>query len=77
MILTVNHDGRVLGTEIVQGSGNSRLDRQAEAIAVGAAGRSAASTPKCARRQTRSPWWRASSSPEQTLETNLETLRPR
>ena len=36
MILTVNHDGRVLGTEIVQGSGNSRLDRQAEAIAVGA-----------------------------------------
>jgi protein TonB len=36
MILTVNHDGRVLGTEIVQGSGNTRLDRQAEAIAVGA-----------------------------------------
>jgi protein TonB len=36
MIVTVNHDGRVLGTEIVQGSGNPRLDRQAEAIAVGA-----------------------------------------
>ena len=36
MIITVNHDGRVLATEIVQGSGNSRLDRQAEAIAVGA-----------------------------------------
>ncbi len=36
MILTVNHDGRVLGTEIVQGSGNTRLDRQAQAIAVGA-----------------------------------------
>ncbi len=36
MILTVNHDGRVLATEIVQGSGNTRLDRQAEAIAVGA-----------------------------------------
>ncbi|OJX33249.1 MAG: energy transducer TonB [Burkholderiales bacterium 68-12] len=36
MILTVNHDGRVLGTEIVQGSGNPRLDRLAEAIAVGA-----------------------------------------
>ncbi len=33
MIVTVNHDGRVLGTEIVQGSGNSTLDRRAEAIA--------------------------------------------
>ena len=33
MILTVNHDGRVLGTEIVQGSGNATLDRRAEAIA--------------------------------------------
>ena len=35
MILTVNHDGRVLGTEVVQVD-NSRLDRRAEAIAVGA-----------------------------------------
>jgi len=33
MIVTVNHDGRVLAAEIVQGSGNPRLDRQAEAIA--------------------------------------------
>ena len=33
MIVTINHDGRVLGTEIVQGSGNSTLDRRAEAIA--------------------------------------------
>ena len=33
MIITVNHDGRVLATEIVQGSGNRALDRQAEAIA--------------------------------------------
>ncbi len=33
MILTVNHDGRVLGTEIVQGSGNRMLDARAEAIA--------------------------------------------
>ena len=33
MILTVNHDGRLLGTEIVQGSGNATLDRRAEAIA--------------------------------------------
>ena len=33
MILTVNHDGRVLATEVVQGSGNRLLDRRAEAIA--------------------------------------------
>ena len=33
MILTVNHDGRVLATEIVQGSGNRLLDTRAEAIA--------------------------------------------
>jgi protein TonB len=36
MIVTVNHDGRVLATEIVQGSGNGTLDRRAEAIARGA-----------------------------------------
>lgn len=33
MIVTVNHDGRVLSTEIVQGSGNRMLDTRAEAIA--------------------------------------------
>ena len=33
MIVTVNHDGRVLETEIVQGSGNALLDHRAEAIA--------------------------------------------
>jgi len=33
MILTVNHDGRVLATEVVQSSGNALLDRRAEAIA--------------------------------------------
>jgi protein TonB len=33
MILTVNHDGRVLATEVVQGSGNRMLDTRAEAIA--------------------------------------------
>ncbi|RID98363.1 TonB family protein [Simplicispira hankyongi] len=32
MIVTVNHDGRVLETEIVQGSGNTLLDHRAEAI---------------------------------------------
>jgi len=33
MILTVNHDGRVLSTEIVQSSGKRLLDGRAEAIA--------------------------------------------
>ena len=33
MIVTVNHDGRVLGTEVVSGSGNPVLDRRAAAIA--------------------------------------------
>ena len=33
MIVTVNHDGRVLATEIVAGSGNPVLDRRAAAIA--------------------------------------------
>ncbi|MGP1682152.1 MAG: TonB family protein [Giesbergeria sp.] len=33
MIVTVNHDGRVLETEIVQGSGNTQLDHRAQAIA--------------------------------------------
>ncbi|WP_334133859.1 energy transducer TonB [Tepidimonas sp.] len=32
MVITVNHDGRVLATEVVQGSGNPVLDRRAEAI---------------------------------------------
>jgi protein TonB len=33
MIVTVNHDGRVLETEIVETSGNLTLDRRAQAIA--------------------------------------------
>lgn len=33
MVLTVNHDGRVLDTEIVQGSGIPQLDTRAQAIA--------------------------------------------
>ncbi len=36
MIVTVNHDGRVLRAEVVQGSGNRALDRQATAIALSA-----------------------------------------
>ena len=33
MIVTVNHDGQVVETEVVQGSGNPLLDQRAEAIA--------------------------------------------
>ena len=33
MIVTINHDGQVLQTEVVQGSGSPLLDRRAEAIA--------------------------------------------
>ena len=36
MIITINADGRVLNTEVVQASGNSELDRRAQAIAVSA-----------------------------------------
>jgi len=37
MIVTINHDGRVLSTEIVESSGNRTLDRRAEVIARSAA----------------------------------------
>lgn len=33
MIVTVNHDGNVLGTEVAESSGNATLDRRAQAIA--------------------------------------------
>ena len=33
MIVTVNFDGKVLGTEVVETSGNLTLDRRAQAIA--------------------------------------------
>ena len=36
MIITVNADGRVLATEVVQGSGQADLDRRAQAIATAA-----------------------------------------
>jgi len=32
MIVAVNHDGTLLGTEIVESSGNKELDRRAQAI---------------------------------------------
>ena len=37
MLLTINHDGRIVSTEIVISSGNRTLDRRAEAIARSAA----------------------------------------
>ena len=33
MIVTVNHNGRVMDTEVVESSGSRALDRQAAAIA--------------------------------------------
>jgi protein TonB len=36
MILTVNHDGKVIDTEVVQSSGNTTLDRRAQTLAKGA-----------------------------------------
>ncbi len=36
MVVTVNHDGTVLATEIVESSGNPALDRRAQGIARGA-----------------------------------------
>ena len=33
MIMTVNHDGNILATEVIQGSGSLTLDRRAQAIA--------------------------------------------
>ncbi|MDE2606986.1 MAG: TonB family protein [Burkholderiales bacterium] len=44
MIVTVNHDGRVLATEVVESSGNRTLDRRAASIAR-AAGPFGAFTP--------------------------------
>ncbi|MBA4260807.1 MAG: energy transducer TonB [Comamonadaceae bacterium] len=35
MVITVNHNGTVLGTEVVQSSGNNTLDRRAQAIVLG------------------------------------------
>lgn len=35
MVITVNHSGTVLGTEVVQSSGNNTLDRRAQAIVRG------------------------------------------
>ena len=32
MVVTVQHDGQVLNTDIVDGSGNPQLDRYAQAI---------------------------------------------
>ncbi len=49
MVVTVNHDGRVLATEVVQSSGNALLDKRAEAIAR-AAGPFGNFTPEMRRR---------------------------
>ena len=61
MVVTINFDGRVLDTEVVQSSGNSR-STAAPWPSPSAPARSAASTTPCGAGPTRSWWSRASSS---------------
>ena len=61
MLVTVNHDGSLIGTEVVVSSGNPTLDRRAQAI-VRASATSASSPMRCGARPTRSCCLRASSS---------------
>ena len=71
MILTVNHDGRVLETEIVQGSGNRLLDRRAEAIARAAGPYGRFDTAMRARADQLALVARFKFTREQTLETDV------
>jgi protein TonB len=77
MIVTVNHDGRVLETEVVQGSGNLTAGqaRQAIARAAGPFGRFSAAMRRQADQIV--PWSRASSSrATRRLETNVTMTAP-
>ena len=71
MIVTVNHDGTVLSTEIVQGSGNSLLDRRAEAIARAAGPFGAFSTGMRAKADQIAVVSRFKFTRDQTLETTV------
>lgn len=73
MVITVNHDGRVLSTEIVQSSGNPTLDRRAEAIAVQAGPFGAFSPAMRQRADQIVVVSRFRFTREQTLETKLST----
>jgi len=71
MIVTVNHDGRVLETEIVQGSGNTLLDHRAEAIARAAGPFGAFSAEMRAKADQIAVVSRFKFTREQTLETSV------
>lgn len=71
MIVTVNHDGRVLETEIVQGSGNALLDHRAEAIARAAGPFGAFSAEMRAKADQIAVVSRFKFTREQTLETSV------
>ena len=72
MILTINHDGRVLDTEIVQSSGNSHLDRRAQAIAYAAGPFGDFNAPMRAKADQIAVVARFAFTHEQTLETNVQ-----
>ncbi len=72
MILTVNHDGRVLDTEVVQSSGNPQLDRRAQAIAYAAGPFGDFNAPMRAKADQIAVVARFAFTHEQTLETNVQ-----
>ena len=71
MIVTVNHDGQVLATEIVQSSGNRLLDSRAEAIARSAGPFSRFGTAMRAKADQIAVVSRFKFTREQTLETSV------
>ncbi len=71
MIVTVNHDGRVLGTEVVESSGNRTLDRRAESIARAAGPFGAFSAPMRKRADQIVVVSRFKFTRDETLETKL------
>jgi len=71
MIVTVNHDGRVLDTEVVESSGNRTLDRRAESIARAAGPFGAFSAPMRRRADQIVVVSRFKFTRDETLETKL------
>jgi len=71
MIVTVNHDGRVLETEVVESSGNRTLDRRAESIARAAGPFGAFSAPMRKRADQIVVVSRFKFTRDETLETKL------
>lgn len=71
MIVTVNHDGRVLETEVVESSGNRTLDRRAQSIARAAGPFGAFSAPMRQRADQIVVVSRFKFTRDETLETKL------